>query len=748
MMDGYTQTHCSILIPEGYTALSLQLTLEKMESEKPDLNTLCINNSNIQNNHSQKGSKKGHKNSKNVNDSVAKNQQRTSTLKPINKTPALGKHWIEIFESSVNFQSVHFEKALHNLILQPEINSTVLLRADILKNLDYHYPNGSFNEKPKVKEQYANKETADFRLSLQQDLGNRSQEGEEIMERNLLDLDIREIPLDLDFVPKRQFVRRLVPRNPFKDYIINQTCLVLALNDADSIKGNNSNDNKEESIFVVYIPHIDNADDCPYYLPPVRAVGLYYDKNSKNLSLNYLPFKYTDLQAMDDFKQLDVNSRTIRIAFRLLQTAMKHSKGVMNGYEKRVQHDLVVSKVLFQNRYITLKKKYSQFLIDNWQENTDPKKHVFEDIAIAAFLIELWNQIYILQGKSFEFADLGCGNGALVYILIEEGFKGIGVDARQRKSWKIYPKEVADNLKEQVIIPSVLLRPHPSISNIAPQVTDNGRVFQIPLQNSTFKNDLHGTHNHKNKNKARKNNITNDSASGVVNNSQDNDKNNITSINRNSSVSNANNNINNNINTNKPDGRAATNVNHSILPNPVVEDNVPVFAYYNSATLLNSSYVNTAEFPENTFIIGNHSDELTLWMPLLGYDFMVIPCCSHALSGKKARYLPKKKTTAILSNPNNNNNTGKDLSVSAYSGLVQHVEEIANTVGWKTKKEMLRIPSTRNCAIIGHEKLSKEETAAANLKLMDIYEVLIAEGGAEGWVESAMSLMKKPPRSH
>lgn len=129
------------------------------------------------------------------------------------------------------------------------------------------------------------------------------------------------------------------------------------------------------------------------------------------------------------------NERVVRTAFRLLQTAYKHSKGVMQGYEKRVNHDQVVDRVLFQDTYIQLKKKYSKFLVDNWAESTDPKKHVFEDLAIAAFLLEFWKTQYGDDYKTtMQFRDMGCGNGVLTYILISEGVNGVGIDARKRKS--------------------------------------------------------------------------------------------------------------------------------------------------------------------------------------------------------------------------------------------------------------------------------------------------------------------------
>lgn len=40
------------------------------------------------------------------------------------------------------------------------------------------------------------------------------------------------------------------------------------------------------------------------------------------------------------------------------------------------------------------------------------------------------------------FVDLGCGNGLLVYILVKEGHKGLGIDIRRRQIWNMYSKDV------------------------------------------------------------------------------------------------------------------------------------------------------------------------------------------------------------------------------------------------------------------------------------------------------------------
>ncbi|THV81889.1 DUF1613-domain-containing protein [Aureobasidium pullulans] len=117
-----------------------------------------------------------------------------------------------------------------------------------------------------------------------------------------------------------------------------------------------------------------------------------------------------------------------------------------------------------------LKSTYARSLIDNWAEVTDPAKHVFEDLGIASFLIELWKDMYdcsaILDIQQPAgnvdkppfpgFVDIGCGNGLLVNILIQEGFPGWGFDARHRRSWETFAPNIQSKLAEGILVPEVL----------------------------------------------------------------------------------------------------------------------------------------------------------------------------------------------------------------------------------------------------------------------------------------------------
>lgn len=113
-------------------------------------------------------------------------------------------------------------------------------------------------------------------------------------------------------------------------------------------------------------------------------------------------------------------------------------------------------QLIDQNAYLSvysaLKEKYGQKLEDGWEESTDPKKFIYEDIAIASYLIVLWKSERQEGEKLQKFVDLGCGNGLLVYILSQEGHDGYGIDLRRRRIWDKFPPET--DLREHAICPS------------------------------------------------------------------------------------------------------------------------------------------------------------------------------------------------------------------------------------------------------------------------------------------------------
>ncbi|XP_017057656.1 probable tRNA (uracil-O(2)-)-methyltransferase [Drosophila ficusphila] len=117
----------------------------------------------------------------------------------------------------------------------------------------------------------------------------------------------------------------------------------------------------------------------------------------------------------------------------------------------------------YNDLYKKLKQKHSHRLLEYWktaQESTDPLKFIYEDLAIAAYLIVLWSQT---QSEPKAFADLGCGNGLLVHVLNDEGYKGYGYDIRKRKLWSLYPEDTKQNLIEKAVEPNSFRLDFPDI---------------------------------------------------------------------------------------------------------------------------------------------------------------------------------------------------------------------------------------------------------------------------------------------
>lgn len=318
--------------------------------------------------------------------------------------------WSPMFKHECSFGAQIFDSVMLNLIKNPNINSSWLFRADIL--LDQTCSDGP-----------ASSSTCGFenqpRMPRFEGLGST-----------------------------RVLVRRMIPRNEIRDKPLEQSCVFY---------GGPLNEGILRSL-VVYLPHVHSESDMPFYHPAVQGIAFLHDwdQNSSRgtISLHYCLF--------------DPNSTTeklTRTALHLLRVLHKHGEGQAKGYKKRVHHDVLVPQVALQNRYADLKQKYARSLVEGWAEVTDPTKHVFEDLCIAAFLLELWTVMY--RNTDFPgFVDIGCGNGLLVHILNRENYVGWGFDARERKSWSKYRSTVSvrttegefaiqDSLRTLILLPSV-----------------------------------------------------------------------------------------------------------------------------------------------------------------------------------------------------------------------------------------------------------------------------------------------------
>jgi tRNASer (uridine44-2'-O)-methyltransferase len=469
--------------------------------------------------------------------------------------------WSPVIYHGCTFDGDVFVRVMDNFVKNPNLNSSWLFRADILEENGEEPPDGS--------------------------------------EQCSRPLEFKGFRLD------RVLVRRLIPRNSKRDGPLDQTCLFLSSNHGEAEEGSTMTRQ-----LLVYIPHVPSEHDIPFYHPKVRGMAHLHEWNpSAGQGTVSLHFWHFDQPDPDHAEKLD------RTALMLLSQLHKHGQGAVEGYVKRVHHDTIIPQPRFQDTYTRLKNSYARTLVTSWAETTDPSKHVFEDLGIAAFLIELWRDMYtdINNGNDKTpfpgFVDIGCGNGLLVYILRREGYEGWGFDARARKSWHAYNiplKDGTDSLQALALLPSFVQRP------------------QEP-------------------------------GDGV--------------------------------------------------------------------------HVHDGVFAEGTFIISNHADELTPWTPILAAGsrspFIAIPCCSHDLTGRKFRAPPPRD---------------KSKGQSAYASLVAWGCDIAADCGYRVETEMLRIPSTRNTALIGRDLETRSVT--------ELEAVIAKYGGAQGLFENVSKLIKTGPRGH
>ncbi|KAJ4364218.1 tRNA(Ser) Um(44) 2'-O-methyltransferase [Ascochyta clinopodiicola] len=452
-------------------------------------------------------------------------------------------------------------------------------------------------------------------------------------------------------------VRKMIPRNPKLDDTMVQTCHLFTSTTPITIR--NAASGEEESVeaeryLVVYIPHVDNPDSIPYYHPKVRRLAIVYtylpslaEASSSAISSPGHLGIYFDL-----FPTHPLDNRLSRTALKLLEIIHKHARGRQAGYKKRVHHDQIIPQKTFQDTYAYLKGKYAKGLIEAWVEQTPPSKHVFEDLGIGAFLMELWVDMYgdeelvgeqrreAAQKKFPGFVDIGCGNGLLVYILNEEGWRGWGFDARRRKTWDTFPDVYAQRLKEMLLIPAVL-----------------------------------NTH------------------------------------------------------------QVSSGEEKTETSSPASHDGV---------------------FPAGTFIVSNHADELTPWTPLLASlsssPFIAIPCCSHDFGGTRFRAPAVKKYVPDDGQPKGN----KGAQPSAYASLCSWTSALTESMGFVVEKEHLRIPSTRNIAVVGRR--FKDGGAGKGLEERLQYARLVVEKEMGGevdieqvrmqWVARGSGLMKPGKGGH
>ncbi|EIN09314.1 DUF1613-domain-containing protein [Punctularia strigosozonata HHB-11173 SS5] len=156
-----------------------------------------------------------------------------------------------------------------------------------------------------------------------------------------------------------------------------------------------------------------------------------------------------------------------------------------------------------------------------------------------------------------------------------------------------------------------------------------------------------------------------------------------------------------------------------------------------SSTISKDNPENVDEDPylrPGTFIIGNHADELTPWVPVLATlhhasGYLSIPCCPWSFDERFQRNaaapFPEPSSSEHASDDSEpaasleadesdflaRLNLGIGSENSAYAAYRTWLARLSRRCGWHVECEMLRIPSTRNWSIVGRQREGDEEDA-------------------------------------
>ncbi|KAI8093311.1 uncharacterized protein BX664DRAFT_104771 [Halteromyces radiatus] len=241
-------------------------------------------------------------------------------------------------------------------------------------------------------------------------------------------------------------VRQLIPKRKSKDTILSETIRYYEYTTKGSVYEGR----------VIYEPSMTKPTDIlPFYYPKVRAYSFTYtSSNIDGDSSGILRLQILPMQLRDDPKITDLKMQ--KALQDIIHKLFKWCIQARIGYKKKAHHDSLVSKDIYVNKYQEIKTRYADVLVRAWTEKTDPKKFVYEDIAIASYLICLWLEEEKKTKRKPNFVDLGCGNGLLTYLLTSEGYDGYGVDMANRRIWEKLSDGKPDMLKVEALYPATV----------------------------------------------------------------------------------------------------------------------------------------------------------------------------------------------------------------------------------------------------------------------------------------------------
>lgn len=131
-------------------------------------------------------------------------------------------------------------------------------------------------------------------------------------------------------------------------------------------------------------------------------------------------------------------------------------------------------------------------------------------------------------------------------------------------------------------------------------------------------------------------------------------------------------------------------------------------------------------FLEFDWLLGNHSDELTPWLPVMALQstlkripdrlptrYWVLPCCPFSFWGKFQR----EKFNAS--------------NCSRYAEYLRFVADVGRTCGFKVEEDRMRIPSTRRTCFVGTVAKPQNESEWAELLKAKSNMIALSKNGVE-----------------
>jgi tRNASer (uridine44-2'-O)-methyltransferase len=121
----------------------------------------------------------------------------------------------------------------------------------------------------------------------------------------------------------------------------------------------------------------------------------------------------------------------------------------------------------------------------------------------------------------------------------------------------------------------------------------------------------------------------------------------------------------------------------------------------------------SCNFEDVDWLIGNHSDELSPWLPVIALksskqikcNFFLIPCCFFDFTSK---FEVKKK------------------GESRYDTYLQYLKEVCQACGFNVIRDKLRIPSTKNVCFICSINTNKDSEPNIDLNLKKrVFDIIV-----------------------